>query len=1065
MMANLVRARPPSRIGHALLCLLGMMLLVRSAPADSLPQLEGQPITAIRVVGESGAVLEQNPAGLALQLGQPFSIDAERETLRQLYRTGRYADLVAEVSPASGGLQLSFIAQQNYYVSRVLVVGLHEPPSDSQAVSALGFSLGATFREADLPAALAHLRSILQDEGLPQAQLSYQLSPHPDTRQMDITVHIVPGPRARIGTVHITNETPFSEVELRKRVQLKPKKEVTAERLDHGTESARKWLVDRGYLGARVSVTRGSYDTATNQLPLEVHFFAGLKVQVNVAGAKISPRTLRRLLPIYEEGAVDEDLLQEGRRNLRDYFQGEGYFDTDVSYTTSAAPPSAGPTTAPSIASSDATNNAPGSASATTTPNASAASESASLASGSALPSSESASPAPGSASPASGPETITYRIERGARRRLVGFSFSGNHYFDYDILRSRLHIQPAGFDSPGRFSSALLTSDVASITDLYQANGFRSVHVNSDLQQDYRGKRDDLFVHFEVQEGPQTRVADLKIEGNHALSDTELLRAIGSAEGQPFSDFNVAGDRDNVLALYYDQGFPSAQFTSSVEEVPATASQEAPRVSLIYRIEEGTQLRVARVLIGGYEHTRSNVISREVQIHAGKPLSEGEVVETQRRLYNLEIFNRVSIAPQNPDGTDPDKTVDVLVEEARRYTIAYGPGLEVQRLGSASSGPTAEPLRFSPRGTFEFTKLNLTGRADSLSFKARASTLQGRALLTYSAPKLFGQQKLTGQLTGLYDKTRDVLTFTSTRGEGSAQLTYKVTPPTSLLFRYVYRHVTASDLQVEPEEIPLFSQPTEVSFFSATYAHDRRDNAADPQHGMFNTADIDFASRAIGSSAGFIRGTVQNSTYTRIGSRLVFARSTRFGFIQPVEETTAQDIPLPERFFAGGGTSLRGFGLNQAGPRDPLTGFPIGGDGMLVFNQQLQFPMRLPWIGSRLSGAVFYDAGNVFSSVGQITLRSSPATPVFTPGEPNICLYNCSNELNYFSHTVGFEFRYHTPIGPVSIDLAYQLNPAQFLIPVGSDTPTCTNSTTVTCLTLSRLPAFQFFVNLGSTF
>ncbi len=87
-------------------------------------------------------------------------------------------------------------------------------------------------------------------------------------------------------------------------------------------------------------------------------------------------------------------------------------------------------------------------------------------------------------------------------------------------------------------------------------------------------------------------------------------------------------------------------------------------------------------------------MISREVQIQAGKPLSEGEVVETQRRLYNLEIFNRVSIAPQNPDGTDPDKTVDVLVEEARRYTIAYGPGLEVQRLGSAPPDP--QPSRYA---------------------------------------------------------------------------------------------------------------------------------------------------------------------------------------------------------------------------------------------------------------------------------------------------------------------------------------------------------------------------------
>ena len=86
------------------------------------------------------------PAGLALEPGQPFSIDAERETLRQLYRTGRYADLVAEVSPAGGGLLLSFVAQQNYYVSRVLILGLREPPSDTQAVVGAGF-----FSGSDLP--------------------------------------------------------------------------------------------------------------------------------------------------------------------------------------------------------------------------------------------------------------------------------------------------------------------------------------------------------------------------------------------------------------------------------------------------------------------------------------------------------------------------------------------------------------------------------------------------------------------------------------------------------------------------------------------------------------------------------------------------------------------------------------------------------------------------------------------------------------------------------------------------------------------------------------------------
>jgi outer membrane protein assembly factor BamA len=278
------------------------------------------------------------------------------------------------------------------------------------------------------------------------------------------------------------------------------------------------------------------------------------------------------------------------------------------------------------------------------------------------------------------------------------------------------------------------------------------------------------------------------------------------------------------------------------------------------------------------------------------------------------------------------------------------------------------------------------------------------------------------------------------------------------LLYRYVYRRVLASDLQVAPQAIPLFNQPTQVAFFSVTWLRDRRDNAADPARGSFNTLDVDLASTKIGSAATFLRATYQNSTYTRLGPRLLFGRSTRIGAEEPFAGSTSSDIPLPERFFAGGGTTLRGFGLNQAGPRDPVTGFPVGGLGMLIFNQQLQFPMRLPLIGSRASGAFFYDAGNVFRTFSSISLRLAPPQPTLDPAQPTVCLTNCTNELNYFSHTVGFELRYHTPVGPVSIDMAYQLNPANFVVPVNS---AVSNGP----VTISRLPAFQFFVNLGSTF
>jgi len=476
------------------------------------------------------------------------------------------------------------------------------------------------------------------------------------------------------------------------------------------------------------------------------------------------------------------------------------------------------------------------------------------------------------------------------------------------------------------------------------------------------------------------------------------------------------------------------------------------------------------------------------VHIKVKEPLREGDVVESQRRLYNLGVFNRVTIEPQNPNGTNPEKDIAVLVEEAKRYTVAYGGGFEVQRLASTTS-PTGAQIQAAPRGILELSKLNLTGRGDSLSFKLRGSTLQGRALLGYSAPNTFANPHFSFQATAFAEKTRDINTFTEVRYEGSVQLTHQVTRLTTLLYRYAFRQVRVSNLKILSEEVPLFNQPTLVSQFGVTWFRDSRDNPADASKGSFNSADFSDADTSVGSSASFVRFFFQNSTYYPIKRRFSFARSTRLGILVPYHGTvslvfpppapgqcipgtappasTPTIIPLPERFFAGGGTSLRGFALNQAGPRDACTGFPVGGQAMLILNQEFRFPMRLPFVGTSLGGAIFYDGGNVYSRLSRISFHSMLPAPTFKLGPTNlpVCDTNCTNELNYFAHTVGLGLRYKTPVGPIRIDLGYQLNRPSFVIPVPcpSNNQTCQFGSRGQQGT--RLPGFQIFFNLGSSF
>jgi outer membrane protein insertion porin family len=956
-------------------------------------------VKEVRVVDESGAPVIEKLPPLALEPGKPFDFSAERESLRGLYRLGDFADIRVATSPAAGGLRVDFIVRRNYFNNVIRVEGLKEPPSEPAALASLRLNLGEPFRESSLREAIARLTDALHDDGLYQPKITWTLDPHEDTRQMDVTVIVNPGPRALVGNIVIDNQTPYTDLDLLHRTKLSRKKtEMTAVRLSRGTDRLREFLVNQGYLGASAAITPQAYDPESNLVPLKLAAVAGARVRIEISGAHLSQGKQHKLLPIFAEGAVDEDLLQEGRRNIRDYLQSQGYFNANVQ-----------------VSSQDGQKPVE---------------------------------------------RVIRFDIARGDRFRLAGIAFDGNKYFSTELLSRRLFLQTASFASSGRFSQQLLRADADSIRGVYLSNGFRDCQVTSTVDDHHLGKKNNLFVSFHIVEGAQTRIAGLQIDGNHAISTDELLGVTGSTKGEPYSESGVASDRNNILALYYNEGFPEAGFHEEV--VPSDISNE---VRLAYHVTEGKQIDVAKVLLTGYQFTRPGIIARQVQIQPGGPLREGDVAKTQRQLYNLGVFNRVQIAPQNPDGSDPEKTVIVETQEGQRYTIGYGFGFEVQRIAGGSTNPGGTTIGASPRGIFEIARNNMFGRAQTLSFKARASTLEYRVALDYSAANFLTDRNLSLQLIGFADKTQDINTFTSTRFEGGIQLAQKLTPSSSLLYRYFYRRVKASNLvsTINEEQIPLLSQPTLVSGFGLTYARDRRDDPADAKRGTFNTVDVSDAIESIGSSASFFRGFLQNSSFHSFGRAFVFARSLRFGFEVPYGNTvegntafnpgqcstpppavTPPTIPLPERFFAGGGTSLRGFGLNQAGPRDPCTGFPIGGLALLVFNQELRFPMKLPFVGNRLGGTLFYDGGNVYTDVNHIS---------FAWKAPSI------TDLNYFSHTVGFGLRYPTPIGPVRVDFGYQINPPFYqatVVPPGGTTGV---------LKTLQLPHFGFFFNIGPIF
>jgi outer membrane protein assembly factor BamA len=243
-------------------------------------------------------------------------------------------------------------------------------------------------------------------------------------------------------------------------------------------------------------------------------------------------------------------------------------------------------------------------------------------------------------------------------------------------------------------------------------------------------------------------------------------------------------------------------------------------------------------------------------------------------------------------------------------------------------------------------------------------------------------------------------------------------------------------------------------------YIRDTRDNPIESRKGSLNTIDTGVAAGIFGSQASFGRLVLQNSTYYQFHKRRwVLARSTRVGVEEPFGQTSL--IPLPERFFAGGSTSLRGFGINQAGPRDLSTGFPLGGNALFINNVELRTPpVPFPFVGNNLSLAIFHDMGNVFATSSDMV----NSLLKFTQPNRDTCLnptgQNCN--FNYNPQSVGAGIRYRTPVGPVSIDMGYNLNPTAF--PVGAPSPTGTPPVPVAPFS-QVLRHFNFFFNIGQTF
>ncbi len=1024
------------------------------ALGDSLTSWKGLPVRQISLEGVATERLSPLAGHLAQAEGAPLDPEDLRRSLRQLYATGLFDTIEVAGTRQQDGVFLVFKGTPRTFIGTVTVDGAKGATLNTQLQRASQLSPGARFTKAKLSQALEQMRQTLAQNGFREPTIAQSMTPHPKDQLIDIAFQVVQGPQARVGTIQVTGDSGMTADEFRRHAHLKTNAHIDHDTVSRALSGVLKYYQAQERLEAEIKLESEHYTAESKRSNFSFSANRGPVVKVLVDGAKISSERTKHVIPIFEEGTVDDDLLNEGNRRLRNYYQGQGYFDVKVDHEVQS-------TNAEKV--------------------------------------------------------TILYKVRLGPRRRLENVSVTGNHYFDSATLLELLNAHAANaIDRHGAYSQALVSADVSALEAVYKNNGFSKVKVTPETstpetsaadpsapstnapgtspaaaRAGAKARTDPLRLVYRIAEGVQQRVGTVRIEGTEDANAKRLSLLMNTTPGQLVSPQNLAGDRDALLTDYMSHGY--LKVAIDVAEQPDSA--DANKLDVVFHIAEGQQTFVRNVLLTGLHYTRPETVAKAIALHPGDPLDETALIDTQRNLYEFALFNEVDTAVENPSGSEADKTVLLQAVEAKRWALTYGFGFEAQTGtplyncgGIVASGAKCNPdgkTGVSPRVLADLTRNNIFGRELSASLQGNYGLLEQKVNLLIQEPHFEGNRDFGLSVSAGYANSLDVTTYVASKLEAGMRFTENFSIPipflskaNTLVYELDFRRVKvqANSLQVFPQEISLLSTAVRVAGPAFTWIRDTRDSPMDAHRGTYTSLQDFLSHRFLGAQAEFNRLDVSNSSYYSFDKgRYVLARNTRYGQERAFGTPSEELIPLPERLYAGGSTSLRGFSINAAGPRDPQTGYPIGGAGALINSTELRLPPpMIPWFANTLSFVVFHDMGNIFTNASdawasalrvrqpdrdtcKITPPNSanvppPSGPLTSTGRQGGCSFN------YFSHAIGTGLRYHTPAGPIRIDFSYNLNTPIYPVIYNYSNPSAPT-------TVGEASHFNFFFSLGQTF
>jgi len=971
------------------MCTFSRSLRSQQVEAAAGISYEGQRVSSVQLAGQPDGDLPRLRAVIAQPINAPYSQAQIDQTVAALTQPGHVKGVEVQVEPEADGLHVIFVLQPAFYFGVFNFTQAEKKFSYTRLLQTANYSRQEPFTHEKVDEAESSLLDFFHRTGYFLATVEPRLQTDVALGVVNVAFDINLNRRAKFGDVTITGVSGAQNKRLadslrsfRARLKgalLKPGKSFSQKRLTAATAYLQHQLGKQQYLAAKVRVFSTKYNPTTNRADIAFAVTEGPRIEIQVEGAHLWERTKKRLIPMYQESAVDADLVNEGAQDLTSYFQSKGYFAARVRSRLEKH----------------------------------------------------------------SSGMTVLYLVDKGKRGRVESVEFHGNQHFSDKDLKSRVPVAKAARFMPfshGKYSEQLLRKSIRNIEGVYRTSGYSQVKVTPAVVR-HGG---NVQLAFQVEEGVRDVVESLQIEGNRSLSRKELApQGMRMEPGKPYSADLLNKDRDQIIASYLDRGFLNMTFKATVSHL----KDDPRRVQVLYQIEEGIQSFTVSVDPVGAVHTRPEIIVRNANIKVGRPLSETALLRGESQLYTLGIFDWASVDTRRVPGQSQAQVL-VALHESKRNSVAYGFGFQViNRGGSIPSGtialpglpPVGLPKKFTtsqetfwgPEGSIEYTRRNFRGRAETVTLAAFAGRLDQRGSASWSNPT-FWNSGWSSTVTLSGERTSENPIFTARLGGLGVQFQHYLdrNRQKQVILRYDFRRTSLSNIVI-PDLVLPEDQNVRLSFVSGSFIRDTRDNLLDAHRGILESFEINLNPSFFGTNTSFGRILLQTSYYRPLtsDSAVVWANGVRLGMEHAFG---GEHIPISERFFSGGGSTLRGFSLNGAGPQRTVSvcpvdnascgeviSVPLGGQQFFIFNTELRFPtgISLPLVGGSLGGAVFYDGGNVYNSVGLGQIFSD------------------------FTHTVGFGLRYKTPIGPVRLDIGHLLN-----APPGVKT-------------------WQFFVTLGQAF